>query len=120
MTNLEDNFKKLMGWPNENYAMWRFRLVTMLKRKRYWKDILKNDCSPKAQMKTTNTIVSVLGDVSFSVCMDHGDNPFRMIELLNARFASACTSSLYAVHSTLFGKSHNRKKDLAQYIDEFQ
>lgn len=117
---MEEKVQKFMGRSNESYAMWRFRLVTMLKGKGYWVDIREKDCSSEIKTKATNIIVSALGDVSLSVCMDAGDSPLSTIELLGARFASTSTSSLFAVISTLLGKRHNGKEDMAQYIDEFQ
>lgn len=71
-------------------------------------------------MKATKIIVAALGDVPLSDCMDQGDNPFRIIELLDERFASPRSSSLFAVLSSLFRKRHNAKEDMAQYIGEFQ
>lgn len=114
MTNPEDKIPKFMGKPNENYAMWRFRLVTTVKKKVYWKDIWEEDCSPEAQKKATNIVVSAPGDVSSSACMDQDDNPFCTIELFDARFVSARRSSLFAVLSNLFGKRYYGKEDMAQ------
>lgn len=120
MTNSEDKLQKFLGCPNNNYATWRFCLVTMLKGKGYWPEIQKEDCLCEIKMKATNIIVSALGDVSLSVFMDQGDDPFIMIELLDARFASTRTSSLFAVLASLFRKRHTGKEDMATYIDEFQ
>lgn len=64
--------------------------------------------------------MSALGDVPKSVCMDRGNNPFSMIELLDAQFASMCTFSLFAVLFTPFGKRYNGKEDMARYTDELQ
>lgn len=47
-------------------------------------------------------------------------NPFAVVDLLNARLASTRTSSLFGVLSTLFGKEHSGKEDMAAYINEFQ
>lgn len=92
----------------------------MLKVKRYKVNIDEKDCSPEIRMKAKNIFVSDLGDVQLSACMDQDDNPFSMIELLDARFASTCTSSFFSVLSTLFGTRHNGKEEMAQYKDEFQ
>lgn len=65
-------------------------------------------------------VVFPLGDVPFGVCLDQGDNPFSMIGLLDRRFASTRTSSLFAVLATLFGKRHSGKEDMSVYIDKGQ
>lgn len=69
------------------------------------------------KMKAISIFISALGDVTLSVCMDQGKNPFCMIGILNARFHSNCSSFLFAVLSILLGKRHNRKEDMTQYID---
>lgn len=92
MSNIEVKLQKFMGRPNENYAIWRFRLMTMLKGKTYRVDIDRKFCSSQIKMKATNIVVSPLDDVLESVCMNEGDNPFSMIELLDAHFAYTRTS----------------------------
>lgn len=70
-------------------------------------------------MRTTEIIVSALSDVLLSDFIDQYDSHYRMIELSGAHFASAQTSSLFAVLSTLFGKRHNGREATAHYVNEF-
>lgn len=51
----------------------------------------------ESKMKSTHTILSALGDVSLSVCVDQGDSQFPIIRLLDAQFAFTRISSLFAV-----------------------
>lgn len=69
-------------------------------------------------MKATNIIVSVLGDVLPNLWGDQTDNPFSMIKVSDAQFASTRTSSLFAVLSLFIAKRQNGKEDMAQYMDK--
>lgn len=92
----------------------------MPKKKSYRADIQEKHCLPETIIKATNIIASAFIVVPLSVCMSQGDNSFSTVELLDARFASTHTSSLFAVLSPLYGKHHNGKENMAKYINEFQ
>lgn len=102
--------QKFLGRSIDSYAMWRFRLVTKLLEKGYWKDTRGKDCYLEITMKATNIILSAIRDVPMSVFMDWEDNPFSTIELLDQQFASTRSPLLYAVHATLFEKTTKWKR----------
>lgn len=91
MANVEDKLQNFMSRFDENYAVLRFWLVTMLNGKEHLGDVHRNDYFSEIKTKVTNIIVSALSDVLQKVSMDEGASPFSMIELLNARFVSTRT-----------------------------
>lgn len=113
MNNNNDNLQKFLGRPTDSYALWRFWFITTLKRKGYWDDVQSKKCLSDIRMKYINIIASELGDMPFIVYMDHQQNLFSMIEILDAPFASTTTSSLFGDLSNLFGKRHNGKEEMS-------
>ena len=68
--------------------------------------------------KASGIIISALGDAPLRVVIDAKDDPAKMIQLLDARYASNRTISCIGVQAQLFRMSYN-DQDMASYIDRF-
>ena len=63
-------------------------------------------------------IISALGDAPLRVVMDVDDDPGKMLDLLDARYASNRTVSRIAVQTQLFRMSYSGQ-DMASYVDQY-
>jgi len=122
MTSSEDTYKisKFGGRTTDDYNTWRLRAVIALKGKGYWTPLQADKCEDKIKEQATALLVNALGDIALRVCSDELENPIKMLELLDARYASSRTSSRISLLTTLYTKRFQDKDNMAKFIDEFE
>ena len=68
--------------------------------------------------KTSGIIISALGDAPLRVVMDAEDDPARMLQLLDSRYASNRTVSRISVQTQLFQMLYT-DQNISTYIDQY-
>ena len=131
------------GRRGEDYALWRHRLRAICRIKGVWNVVNTgiassestentNDSNPVAsdeapsinarvlakREKASGIIISALGDAPLRVIIDIDDDPARMMQLLDARYASNRTVSRIAVQTQLFRMSYTGQ-NMSTYIDQY-
>ena len=129
------NIPRFHGRQGEDYGLWRSRLRAACRIKGVW-GLVDKETSSEASSRTTTPndvekqklnsekekasgiIISALGDSSLRVVADADGSPRRMLQLLDARYASNRTVSRIAVQNQLY-RMRYREQDMAQYIDKY-
>ena len=126
------------GRRGEDYGLWRHRLRAACRVKGVWsvversstsqttstttagaRDVTTLDARTTAKReKASGIIISALGDAPLRVVMDVDDDPSKMLNLLDARYASNRTVSRIAVQTQLFRMSYTGQ-NMATYVDQF-
>lgn len=127
------------GKRGEDYTLWRHRLRAACRIKGLWNVVTSGseqssiaattqDTAPSSSQSSSRLlgkrekacaiIICALGDAPLRVVMDVDDNPARMLELLDARYASNRTVSRIAVQTQLFRLSYNGQ-NMSEYVDQF-
>lgn len=127
---------RFYGRRGEDYGLWRLRLRAACRVKGVWNlvgnapssatssDATVATTGPdkermKAKLeKASGMIISSLGNTPLRVVADADDDPARMLQLLDARYASNRTVSRIAVQTQLYRKRY-RGQDMSKYIDEY-
>ena len=131
------------GRRGEDYALWRHRLRAMCRINGVW-NVVNTGMGPSASTQSTNDadpsvsaevsrinarvlakrekvsgiIISALGDAPLRVVIDIDDDPARMMQLLDARYASNRTVSRIAIQTQLYGMSYSGQ-NMSTYIDQY-
>ena len=131
------------GRRGEDYALWRHRLRAICRIKGVW-NVVNTGMAPSESTQSTNDgdprvsaeapkinarvlakremasgiIISALGNAPLRVVIDIDDDPARMMQLLDARYASNRTVSRIAVQTQLFRMSYT-DQDMSTYIDQY-
>ena len=126
------------GRRDDDYNLWRHRLRAACRIKNVW-SVVNTGTSDSSASATTETdaatptpssrtaakremacgiIISALGDAPLRVVMDVDDDPGKMLDLLDARYASNRTVSRIAVQTQLFRMSYSGQ-DMASYVDQY-
>ena len=127
----------LEGKQGEDYGLWRIRLRAICPTRGVWsvgekkrtteqsepssgttENISSATRSTAKREKASGIIISELGDAPLRVVIEAEDDPARMIQLLDARYASNRTVSRIAVQTQLFRMSYS-DQDMASYVDQF-
>lgn len=129
------NIPRFHGKGGEDYGLWRLRLRAACRVKGVWKYVDKSLSATPSRDTSESTgtdqiklstklekasamIISALGDSPMRVIADVDDDPARMLELLDARYASSRTASRIAVQTQLFCMRY-AGQDMSTYIDEY-
>ena len=117
----EDNrIQKFDGRRSDDYNLWRIRAVTALKGKGFWSNLQKKDCDSGTKEKAVAILVNSLGDSALRVCSEHVDDPLKMINALDSRFASTRATTRISVMTALYTKRYSDKEDMTEYVDGFE
>jgi len=111
---------KFGGRSTDDYNTWRMRAVIALKGKGWWSQINIEKCPDDIKEKATALLVNALGDTALRVCSSELDEPLKMLDLLDARYASDRTSSRISLLTTLYTKRFKDKDNMPKFIDEFE
>lgn len=123
------------GRRGDDYNLWRHRLREACRIKNLWgvvhnqntpSDATQDTPSPSPidgrtlakREKACGIIISALGDAPLRVVMDVDDDPRRMMELLDSRYASNRTVSRIAVQTQLFRMRYNGQS-MSEYVDQY-
>ena len=135
-TNSGIKISRFHGRRGEDYALWRHRLRAACRVKGVWGVVdtstessvttdltdaerVRIDSRTRAKReKASGIIISALGDAPLRVVMDVDDDPARMLQLLDGRYASNRTVSRIAVQTQLFRMSYNGQ-NMSTYVDQF-
>lgn len=129
------------GKRGEDYGLWRLRLRASCRVKGVWGVV--DSSAPSSSTLSTNEdytahpdatilssriiskrekasgiINSALGDVPLWVVLEAYDDPGRMLELLDSRYASNRTVSRIAVQTQLFRMTYT-DQDMSTYVDHY-
>lgn len=142
-TNLK--IRRIHGKRNADYSLWHMRLraagwvkgdldvvakkktATNVQRVSSSSDTASSSQQPKSsstshdrekQEKVSAPKIFALGDAPLRVAMDAEDDPVRVLEQLDARYASNRTISKIAVQTQLFRMSYTGQ-NRSNYIDQF-
>eukprot|EP00171_Calliarthron_tuberculosum_P002471 IDg2471t1 len=121
----------------DDYGLWRLRLRAACRAKGVWRlvDPSISTKSPPNNELTDSTeltvgdsieklekacalIISALGNTHLRVIQDVDDDPRRMLQLLDERYASSRAASRIAVQTQVYRKVYGGG-DMAKFIDEF-
>lgn len=126
------------GLRNEDFALWRMRLRAICLVKGLW-EVVESDLTPTTEAssssssaskstklsgtgdkleKASGIIISALGDSPLRVVIDAQDDPRKMLQLLDGRYASKRTVSRIAVQTKLFRMSYTNQ-NMESYVDQF-
>lgn len=134
-TNTGIKIPRFHGRRGEDYGLWRHRLRAACRIKGVWRVV---DISPAfsdssniqtgteiadprtltKREKASGIIISALGDAPLRVVMEVDDDPQRMLQLLDARYASNRTVSRIAVQTQLFRMKYTNQ-DMSSYVDQY-
>ena len=125
------------GRRGEDYGLWRLRLRAACRVKGLWSLVEKKPTADAEEStrqdemtaaerhrqtakleKASGIIITALGNSPLRVVADVDDDPARMLELLDARYASNRTVSRIAVQTQLFRMRYTGQ-DMSKYIDEY-
>lgn len=124
------------GRRDDDYGLWRHRLRAACRSKGVWGVVSPPltttdttatglESTPEASAlvlskreKASGIIICALGDAPSRVVLDADDDPARMVQLLDARYASNRTVSRISVQTQLFRMSY-RGQDMSTYIEHY-
>ena len=122
------------GKRGEDYGIWRLRLRAACRMKGVWNLVDKDSSAATTESSQSTTleqerhsaklekasaiIISALGNSPLRVVAEADDDPARMLQLLDARYASNRTVSRIAVQTQLFRMRYTGQ-DMSRYIDEY-
>ena len=91
------------GKASDDYNTWRLSAVIALKGKGFWQ-LLKDKkvCSEDVKDKAAALLVNSLGDSPLRVCSSSLDELLKILELLDARYASGRTVTRISVLTSLY------------------
>lgn len=133
------SISRLHGKRVEDYGLWRMRLKALCRLKRVWEVVQKpktsssdatampsfsistpenQDSASEKVEKASAIIILALGHAPLRVVMEAEDDLARMLQLLDARYASSRTVSRIAVQTQLFRMSYDNQ-NMADYIHQY-
>lgn len=128
---------RFYGRRGDDYGLWRLRSRAACRVQGIW-SLVENDSSRSTgtdstcgemstvsrenqssrQEKASGIIISALGDSPLRVLSDQDGNPARMLQMLDARYASNRTVSRITVQTQLYRMKY-KGQDMSRYIDEY-
>ena len=134
-TSVSLRIPRFNGSRTDDYGLWRMRLRAACRVKGVWDaveespgDAASSSSTSKAKSgssksmkkreKASGIIISGLGDAALRVVMEADEDPSRMLQLLDGRYASSRTVSRIAVQTQLFRMSYNGQ-NMSDYIDQY-
>lgn len=129
---------RFRGRREEDYCLWRLRLRAACRVKGVWgvvasptdtvsittsDDNATRTASESARQiakreKASGIIISALGDSPLRVVLEADDDPKRMLELLDGRYASNRTVSRISVQTQLFRMTYTNQ-NMSSYVDKY-
>ncbi len=130
------------GKRGDDYGLWRLRLRAACRVKGVWNVVEPHSSATEASAtssagvaitptaasvsakhmakleKASGIIISALGDAPLRVVIDVDDDPARMLQLLDARYASNRTVSRIAVQTRLFRMKYTTQ-NMSSYVDTY-
>ena len=122
------------GRRNEDYGLWRLRLRAACRVKGVWHVVDTSASATSSSSTATETqdaarlsakrekasgiIISALGDAPLRVVLEADDDPVKMLQLLDARYASNRTVSRIAVQTQLFRMTY-KDQNMSTYVDQY-
>ena len=126
------------GRRGDDYGLWRLRLRAACRVKGVWgvvesvsgssttttttttdvDDTVRSTRDIVKREKASGIIISALGDAPLRVVIEAHDNPKRMLQLLDARYASNRTVSRIAVQTQLFRMRYT-DQNMSSYVDKY-
>ena len=130
----EIKIPRFHGRRDEDYGLWRLRLRAACRVKGLW-NVVDTSSSATSSESTSTTvpdpgrriakrekasgiIISALGDAPLRVVLQADDDPEKMLQLLDARYASNRTVSRIAVQTQLFRMSY-KDQNMSTYVDQY-
>ena len=105
----KDDYRNLFrfnGKDTDDYNLCRIRAVTALKRGKLWPNLVKDNCGQEVKDEAPSMFVAALGDSAFRVCSLQVEDPMKILELLDARYATYRSSCPTSIFTTMFSKRY--------------
>jgi len=110
---------KFNGKLEDDSYHWRLRAEMVLRGKGYWDKLNEDNCPRAIKDKASSLLISGLGKSAFPVCSSAIYDPLKMLELLDARFASKRATTRISVLTAVYQKKYSGKQDMDEYVNDF-
>ena len=120
MVDDENKIQRFKGGRNDDYNLWRIRAVAALKWKWYYSCLQAAGCPDTTKEKAAAILICALGDTPLRVCGEYTSDPIKILELLDACYASSRATTRILVMTSLYSKRFTNNYDMDRYIDELE